>query len=1120
MKKLHNKKSMPLPFAKIDLKMKLTAIFVFATFFSMLASNKGYTQTITLEEENTAIIEVINKIEVSTKYRFVYNTKFVDLQRKVSINLKDASIEKVLTHLFDDTNTAYQISRETQIILKHKKVEKSSHNTANNKQSTTLQNQQVIINGTVIDETGQPLPGANIKVKGTNLGTTTDFDGNFSLEIPSSESIIVVSYIGYTTQEVSYDGQKSLSISLAPSAASLDEVVVIGYGSVAKKDLTGSVATVDNIGERPVTTTEEGLQGSVSGVTVVSNGGDPTATPTIRIRGAGTFNSEAPLYVVDGVPYFGGPINPFDIETMAILKDASSQAIYGVRASGGVILITTKKGKKGKMSFDFNHFTGFSNAEKPKALSTSQALALGQLNPLSPELAAEYAHAGGRETNWIDEVFRTGISQNYDIGVRGGSENLTFSSSLGYNKKEGVLINTQAERLTFRINTSFKVNDKLTIGENISYTRTEGNSAFTGTSDENGTQNYDGIIAAAIKSDRRTPVYTEDGAYSNLPSTTTINTVSTLNRLDIENITQDLFANIYVDYEILDGLKFKSSFGINSKTNDFNEFTPKSPEVSGGQSRNNSLDYATSEQTDWSLETTINYSTTINDAHKLTLLAGHTLQRSEVNEYSITGRTFPFETESTRELINATEWTKPFTKYGANSLVSYFGRAIYDYNRKYLLTVSARRDESSKLSKENRASVFPAVAVGWNIKEENFLKDNDNISNLKLRASWGVLGNINALGNYPTRPQLSVVQVVLGENSDRVNGLAADTRANLDINWELTESYNLGFDLGFFDGSLKLTADYFIKDTKDLIFELPVSSLEGISQEPFINSGEVRNEGFEVNLSYQGGGEKKDDFKYTISGNISKIQNELVSLNKGSQIFHTNNIASLTPLRSVEGQPLFSFYAYETDGIFQSNASATAYTPQPTAVAGDLKIKDVNGDGIINEEDQTFQGTALPDLTYSLNMDFNYKNFDLRIFLQGVSGSKGFNGYKYTTVYPGQTSVADEANLSIDALDTWSPTNTGASNFRLDGFGGLNEAASDFWIEDTSYLRLKNVTLGYTFPKVNGFSRLRIYAAAENLFTITNYSGLDPEIGLNNNGLDGGQYPISKTITLGLNLAF
>lgn len=1117
MKKLHHKKGMPLPFAKIDLKMKLTAIFVFATFFSMLASNKGYTQTITLEEENTAIIEVINKIEVSTKYRFVYNTKFVDLQRKVSINLKDASIEKVLTHLFDDTNTAYQISRETQIILKHKKVEKSSHNTANNKQSTTLQNQQVIINGTVIDETGQPLPGANIQVKGTNLGTTTDFDGNFSLEIPSSESIIVVSYIGYTTQEVSYDGQKSLSISLAPSAASLDEVVVIGYGSVAKKDLTGSVGVVDNVADRPVVNVVDGLQGSVSGVTVTSNGGDPTKSSNIQIRGLGTINSESPLWIVDGVPYYGGPINPFDIASMSILKDASSQAIYGVRASGGVILVTTKKGKSGKLSFDFNSYVSILNAKKPEALNAADRVKymstanLAGFDPANEDTTTR--------TNWIDEIFRTGVIKNYDVGVRGGTEKFTFASSLGLNQTEGTLLNTKADRFTFKLSSTYKVNDKLKIGESVYYTRTSGNSAFTGTTDPDGAQSYNGIIAQAIKALPSVPVRNASGEYSDV-TVATIHPVASLERLDIEDVNQDLFANIYLDYDVLDDLKLKTSFGINYKTRDFQEFKPKNPETSKTRSERNTLDYLTANQVDWSWETTLNYNTTLNDVHNLTLLGGHTMQRFERNTFSITGRDFSSELSNLRKLVNANSWTKPLTSYQSNSLMSVFARAIYNYDDKYILTASVRRDGTSKIPEavsDNTWGTFPSVAVAWNVSNERFLEDNKTIDKLKLRTSWGIIGNINSLDNYPTDIRLLTVNTILGSDDENYEaGLALDGRSNTDITWELTKSLNFGIDASFLK-NWSFSGDYFVKTTEDMILRLQGSSLEGISKFPNVNAGTVENKGFEISLAYQ---QNIGDFNYKISGNLSKIDNEVTYIENNQNIEHVSyNVASHTPLVSAVGQPLFSYYVLETDGIFQSDAEAAAHGSQPDAMAGDLKFIDHNGDGKINDDDRVFRGSAFPDFTYAFNIDMDYKNFDLRLFLQGTSGSSAYNGFKLTTMYPHQTSIGGEANLSADAADTWSPTNRNSSNFRLAGAGD-NLRASDFWIEDTSYLRLKNLTLGYTFSKIKKINSLRVYLAGENLFTITDYSGLDPELSIENRGLDGGQYPISTTYSLGLNLSF
>ena len=1119
MKKLYEIEGKFLSFKKFTLKMKLTTLLIFATFFSVFASNKGYAQKLTLNEQNTSIIKVIDKIETMSDYKFIYNTKFVNLNRTISIEIEDASIETILNKLFDNTTTTFEVLRETQIILKQKIDNNIDRVHSINTNIATIRKQQKQISGTITEDTGQPLPGASVVIKGTSKGTTTDFDGKFTIKTDSEGAVLVVSYMGFTTQEIAVNNQTELNIQLVPDSASLDEIIVIGYGSVAKKDLTGSVAVVNNIGERPVTSTAAGLQGSVSGVTISSTGGDPTAQPSVQIRGLGTVNNESPLYVVDGVPYFGGPINPFDIASISILKDASSQAIYGVRAAGGVILITTKKGKNGKLSFDFNSFNSIINAKQPKALNAAdrvkyftQAGFDTTSNPL------EYGTIN--KTNWVDEIFTTGIIQNYDIGVRGGNDKYTFASSIGHNTTEGTLINTNAKRLTFRLSSSFKVNDKLKIGENIYYTRTSGNSVFTGTTDENGGQSYNGIIAQAIKTNPGVAVYNADGSYSDLFSVTTINPVSTLERLDIEDVNQDFFANLYFDYKILDNLKLKSSFGINSKTRNFQQFKPKSPEVSKTRTDQNSLDYLTGEQQDWSLETTLSYNETFKDVHNLTLLAGNTLQRFQSNLFSITGRDFSSELPNLRQLVNATSWTKPLSSYNSNSLVSYFGRAIYAYDQKYILTASLRADGTSKLpssASDNTWGTFPSVAVAWRVSNEDFLNDSETISDLKLRTSWGIIGNINSLDNYPTDIRLATVNTILGsDDNNYISGLALDGRSNSNIKWELTKSLNFGLDLSLFNSAWSVTGDYFIKTTDDMLLRLQGSTLEGIGKFPFVNGGSVENKGFELSLNYQ---KNQGDFTYKFSGNLSKIDNKLTAVSNDSSIPHINgyNVASHTPLLTEIGESLFSFYVLETDGIFQTDSEATAYAVQPNAVAGDLKFIDHNGDGKITDEDRVTRGSAFPDITYAFNADFNYKNFDMRVFLQGVSGSSAYNGFKLTTVYPNQTSVGPEANLSADAIDTWSPTNTGSSNFRLGGAGD-NLRPSDFWIEDTSYLRLKNVTIGYTFPEIKGISRLRIYAAGENLFTITDYSGLDPEVG--NRGLDGGQYPIATTFTIGLNVGF
>ena len=976
MKKLHNKKGMLLPFAKIDLKMKLTAIFVFATFFSMLASNKGYTQTITLEEENTAIIEVINKIEVSTKYRFVYNTKFVDLQRKVSIKLKDAGIEQVLATLFDDTITSYQIVRETQVILKHKKVDKSSHNTANNKQSTTLQNQQVIINGTVIDETGQPLPGANIQVKGTNLGTTTDFDGNFSLEIPSSESIIVVSYIGYTTQEVSYDGQKSLSISLAPSAASLDEVVVIGYGSVAKKELTGSVAQAENIENRAVTKVEEALQGNVPGVTTVSNGGDPTSTPTIKIRGVGTTSPEAPLWVVDGTPYFGGPLNPFDIKSITVLKDAASASIYGVRAAGGVILVETKQGKAGKIAVSFGIFSGVQNVwDKPTPLNAQQytdAYNLAYANSGIPVLdyfdSTKNPDRLINKTNWVDEIFRTGIIQNYDIGLRGGSENFKFSSSIGYNTKEGILLNTYADRLSFRFNSTAKLNDQIKVGQNFSYTYTNGQSVFTGTQAENGETNYNGIIAAAIKAPPYVSVYNADGSYSDIADGQNgdiLHPVGTLNRIDIDNPEKSLFGNLFLEYKPVTNLTFKTNFAITRTNTEYEEFQPRVSEQSKVQSNINRLITQGSERLNWSWENTLDYKPELNDDNSLQLLAGYSLQEEEgeVNYLRARG----FENEDRNRVVIPVANQIEFTdyRYFTQTLVSFFSRAMYDYKKKYFISASIRRDGSSKLTDDLAWENFPSVAVGWQLSEEDFF-NSTFVNNLKFRASWGKVGNLESTGSFPTDVTLTRSNVNLG-GSGYSTAVSLDSQSNKTLTWETSETTNFGVDVSSTDNKITLTADYFTRTTRDLLLKVPLDSKRGILPEdaPFQNAGEVQNKGLEIAL---GVNKNEGDFTYNLTGNVSFIQNEMTSIKGSSTELRESEtqVATHFPLWNSVGQPLFSFRMLETDGLLRTDAqvSEARANGQPNAQLGDIKFVDQNGDMVINNDDRTYKGSSFPTTTF------------------------------------------------------------------------------------------------------------------------------------------------------------
>jgi TonB-dependent starch-binding outer membrane protein SusC len=534
---------------KFDLKMKLTTFLFIVSLFQINANTYSQNKKITLKLNDVTVEEVLSKIESLSEFRFLYNSEEIKVDRKVSVNVIEKSISNILENLFLNSNIEYVVKND-QIVLK-------INDKLNSKIITSQVQQQIEIKGTVVDNYDMPLPGASIIIKGTSNGTTTDFDGNFTLMLSDNATTLIFSYVGFATQEIVINNQTTFNIKLIAEASALDEVVIIGYGSVSKKELTGSVATADNIEDRAVTKVEEALQGSVSGVTVLSNGGDPTSTPTIKIRGLGTSSGEKPLWILDGVPYYGGPINPFDIESITVLKDAASASIYGVRAAAGVILVTTKKGKQGDIKVNFGEYSGFQSVyNKPVALNAQQYTDMYNIaydNSGSPRLdyfdGTKNPDRLVQRTNWVDKIFRNGIIQNYDIGLRGGSEKYSFSSSLGYNNKEGILINTYANRISFRYNSTFKLNDKIKVGENFSYTLTNGQSAFTGTQATNGETNYNGVIAAAIKAPPFVSVYNSNGTYSDVAdgqNGDVLHPVGTLNRIDIHNPKRNTFGNIFL----------------------------------------------------------------------------------------------------------------------------------------------------------------------------------------------------------------------------------------------------------------------------------------------------------------------------------------------------------------------------------------------------------------------------------------------------------------------------------------------------------------------------------------------------------------------------------------------
>ena len=1091
----------------------ITALFMFCSALAHKSNGQELSNTfVTLSISNASLHDIFNEIEGQTPYRFVYDSKTKG-SKEFSYEFDKTSLKKILHTLSEDTGTEFNVVNRSITVIKPIRE-------LNNSVLVTP------IEGKVLDENGNPLPGATVLVKGTSNGTTTDFDGVFSIDLNPGD-ILEVSYVGYRTVEITYSNQANFEISLEPAATMLDDIVLIGYGSVSKKELTGSAANAENIENRAVTKVEEALQGNVAGVTVVGDGGDPTSTPVIKIRGVGTTSKEAPLWVVDGVPYYGGPLNPFDIESITVLKDAASASIYGVRAAGGVILVQTKQGKAGKITVDFGVFTGTQSVyDKPTALNAQQytdAYNLAYDSSGKPRIdyfdAAKNPGRLVNKTNWVDEIFRSGLIQNYDVGLRGGSEKFQFSSSIGYNTKDGILLNTYADRLSFRFNSTTKLNDKVKVGQNLSYTRTNGQTVFTGTQAESGETNYNGIITAAIKAPPFMSIYKADGTYSDISDNgrngDVIHPVGTLERIDIDNPSKSYFGNLFLEYKPVTNLALKTSFGMTQTDADYEEFQPRVAEESKVQTSVNRLITEYYQRTNWTWENTLDYTPNLDDDNSLQLLAGHAVQKDEAESNYIKAQGYENEKRSLITINTADKIVETRHQYEVQTLVSYFSRALYDYKKKYFLSASIRRDGSSKLKADKRWENFPSVAAGWRISEEDFF-DSEFVSNLKLRASWGRVGNIESLRSFPTDVPLENGIVILGGEGYH-KSTALNSRSNPNLKWEISETTNFGVDFSSVNNKFTFAADYFIRDTKDLLFRLPGSSLEGIAIFPFQNAGTVRNKGLELGL---GVNKYEGDFTYNLSGNMSFIKNELTDLEGNiSEISEgETQVATHYPLWHAVGEPLYSFRVIETDGLLRTAAQVTEAQAngQPNAQLGDIKFVDQNGDKKIDAEDRVYKGSSFPKTTFGFNGNFTYKNFDLSVFIQGASGAFAYNGYRFTSTYPAHTSVAG-ANLSSIALDTWSAKNPNATNPRLTiEDSNQNIRMSDFWLESTDYVRIKNLSIGYNLKGNDVFDALRIYATAQNLITWTNYSGLDPEVG--NNGVDGGQYPVSRVFTLGFNV--
>ncbi|WP_225901850.1 SusC/RagA family TonB-linked outer membrane protein [Zobellia barbeyronii] len=983
------------------------------------------------------------------------------------------------------------------------------------------------ISGVVSDDSGTPLPGATIIVAGTTNGTTTDFDGNYALSNVNSTDKLVFSYIGMTTQTIAVGSQTSINVSLQEDAEALDEVVVVGYGTQSRAEVTGAIVSVGakELAALPVTNADQALQGRAAGVTVI-NAGSPGTAPVVRIRGLGTMNNNNPLYVIDGIIAGGlGDLNPNDIESITVLKDASTTAIYGSLGSNGVVMVTTKKGNRsGKTLVTLDAYTGinFSN-QRYDLLDTQQYLQYAQdafgFTPTSP-----LSQSNGNTTDFQDALFRTGVMQKVDFGLSGGGENNDFRFSGGYMDQEGILVETGFERFSFRANSNFTVG-KFNFGETMAV-------SFQKQNPERNLGDRS-LIEHAIKAAPYLPIYNPSnlqgfqGPNNDADGQDGENPIRVQTLGEQINKSSSIIGSIFGEFEIIDGLKFKSQVGLEYRNSNTNIFVPSYNDDSLGATHSSDFAEITKNSTsrkNITITNSLNYAFSLSDKHNFDLLVLAEKQET-VDELLNSSSQNPI-TNEVNQVSSEKAFLESFTY--DYTRISYMGRLNYNFDQKYIFAASIRRDASGRFGENNRWGNFPSLALGWNIAKESFLADTA-FNTLKLRGSWGITGNDN-INDYGFLSTLSS-NFFYPFGDTLATGTTVSGLANPYLKWEETTMKNIGLDFELFNSKLTGAVEYFSNTSDDLLMGRPLSpSLGTNSGEVPENVGSVETSGVEFSLGYN---DYDGDFTWSANLNIGTSTNEVKSLGPVESIsggtFESQDIS-----RIEVGEPLFFFYGYETDGIYQTRAEVDANLTQTLVDGefpvnpGDIRFVDQNGDGQINADDRVKIGNPYPDFTYGLNLNANYKQLDLNLFIAGVSGVDVYN----TNIYDLE-GMPRLFNAGTNVLNRW--TGPGTSN-SVPAAGGNDQnfnSISDRFVEDGSYARLKNITLGYTLdnPALEEyFSKCRIYISGQNLITISDYSGLDPEIGgpLTNNGgsnkyelgIDRGNYPQPKSVLLGVQLSF
>lgn len=1062
---------------------------------------------------NVKLDKILNEIENQTDYLFIYNNQ-VDINKITSVKVKNEAVAQVLDRILSGTGINYELEG-THIILTTEAI-KDLH----------AQQQAKTVTGTVTDVSGEPIIGANIRIKGTTTGTITDIDGNFSIEA-EPQSVIEVSYIGYLTQETVINNQKSIRFLLKEDTKTLDEVVVIGYGVQKKADLTGSVANIntEKLNTQSNANIGQALQGKIAGVDIVSQGGAPGSGTRIMVRGIGTLNNASPLYIVDGM-YMNSidHINPNDIASIDVLKDASSAAIYGSRAANGVIIVTTKEGSntEGKPIIDLSVNLGISTASKfldmldAKGWAEVTTIARQAIGKPALDMATDLANKP--DNDWQDIMFRPALMQNYNLAVKGGGKYSTYYTGLGYFNQDGIVKGTNYQRYNIQSKNDYK-RGIFSAGTNLIISFSHDKPLHQ--------ELRGGMIGTILQSVPTLEKYddTREGGYGgtygdvvNIPHPLAIIDDNIMDRYN-ENVK--IFANLYAQIELFKGLKYKLNltpdFSFERYKNYLNKYdfglaTNSITQLTERQRRRRNI----------LVENLLTFDRTFGE-HKISALAGYTYQDSRFRHIQAYGEGLP---QGLEEIDAATTNRSNEGNSWRSVLTSILGRVFYSYQNKYLFTATIRRDGSSKFGKNNRYGYFPSFSLGWNVAEEKFMENVHWLDQLKLRGGYGVLGN-QEIDNYQYSSTITTGINYPDGNGGLLQGAFPKNFANPDIKWEETAMTNVGIDFMAFNNRLNLTADYYVKNTKDILLTVPIPISSGGANDPIRNAGKIRNNGFEFNLGWMD--QPNPDISYGINLIGSFNKNKVIAMGSESgSIKGGSTNQNITTSETKAGYPIGGYWLISTAGYFNSQEEVDAYAKdgkkiQPAAEPGDIKFVDANNDGVINDDDRVFQGSPFPDFTFALNGNMRYKNFDLSIGLQGVLGNKIYNATRQTL-----EDVTKGSNFLASCLDYWTPENKNASHPRLtwDDPNRNTRAESDRYLENGSYLRLRSVQLGYTFPQTwfkGAIQHARVYINAENLFTITSYSGYSPDVNADNanyRGFDNFIYPTNRTFMLGLNVTF